>query len=109
MNSSLNDWRFRPVNTSELKDIDIEISALTPPVKINSYKDIVIGRDGVILSKDGRSAVFLPQVAPEQGWNLAEMLSNLAEKAGLDADAWKSGAEFQTFQAIVFGEKEKRK
>jgi len=109
VNSSLNDWRFRPVNTSELKDIDIEISALTPPVKINSYKDIVIGRDGVILSKDGRSAVFLPQVAPEQGWNVSEMLSNLAEKAGLDADAWKSGAEFQTFQAIVFGEKEKRK
>jgi len=109
VNSSLNDWRFSPVNTSELKDIDIEISALTPPVKINSYKDIVIGRDGVVLSKNGRSAVFLPQVATEQGWNLAEMLSNLAEKAGLDADAWKSGAEFQTFQAIVFGEKEKHK
>ena len=35
--------------------------------------------------------------------------ADLAEKAGLDADAWKSGAEFQTFQAIVFGEKEKRK
>lgn len=109
VNSSLNDWRFKPVNSSELKDIDIEISALTPPAKINSWKDIVIGRDGVILSKDGHSAVFLPQVAPEQGWSLAEMLSNLAEKAGLDADAWKSGAEFQTFQAIVFGEKEKRK
>lgn len=109
VNSSLNDWRFSPVTTSELKEIDIEISALTPPVKVNSYKDIVIGRDGVILSKDGRSAVFLPQVAPEQGWDLAETLSNLAEKAGLDANAWKSGAEFQTFQAIVFGEKEKRK
>ena len=109
VNSSLNDWRFSPVNTAELKDIDIEISALTPPVKVNSYKDIVIGRDGVILSKNGRSAVFLPQVATEQGWGLAETLSNLAEKAGLDAGAWKSGAEFQTFQAIVFGEKEKRK
>jgi hypothetical protein len=109
VNSSLNDWRFSPVNSSELKDIDIEISALTPPAKVNSYKDIVIGRDGVILTKNGRSAVFLPQVATEQKWDLAEMLSNLAEKAGLDPDAWKNGAGFQTFQAIVFGEKEKRK
>jgi AMMECR1 domain-containing protein len=58
------------------------------------------------LSKNGRSAVFLPQVAPEQGWNLPETLSHLAEKAGLDKDAWQHGATFQTFQAVVFGEKE---
>ena len=106
VNSAMNDWRFESVKTSELNDIDIEISVLTPPVKIASYKDIVIGRDGIILSKNGRSAVFLPQVAPEQGWNLPETLSHLAEKAGLDKDAWQHGATFQTFQAVVFGEKE---
>ncbi len=109
VNSALNDWRFRPVDASELNDIDIEISALTPPAKINSYKDIVLGRDGVILSKNGYSAVFLPQVATEQGWNLPETLAHLAEKAGLEKDAWQHGAEFQTFQAVVFGEKEEHK
>ncbi|MHB9138243.1 MAG: AmmeMemoRadiSam system protein B [Victivallaceae bacterium] len=107
INSAMNDWRFQSVKTSELNDIDIEISVLTPPVKIASYKDIVIGRDGIIMSKNGRSAVFLPQVAAEQGWDLPETLSHLAEKAGLEENAWQHGAVFQTFQAVVFGEKEK--
>jgi AMMECR1 domain-containing protein len=48
--------------------------------------------------------VFLPQVAPEQGWDLETTLKYLSEKAGLPADAWKEGASFQVFQADVFGE-----
>jgi len=41
------------------------------------------GRDGVVLRVGERSAVFLPQVATEQGWNRTELLDNLARKAGL--------------------------
>ena len=52
--------------------------------KVAGAADIVVGRDGVLLSKEGRSAVFLPQVATEQGWNREEMLDNLCLKAGLD-------------------------
>ena len=64
------------------------------------------GLDGVILGRGNSRAVFLPQVAPEQGWDLDTMLTYLARKAGLPGDAWRSGASFQTFQAHVFGEKE---
>jgi AMMECR1 domain-containing protein len=63
-----------------------------------------VGRDGVILEKNGRSATFLPQVATEYGWGLEEMLDNLCEKAGLAKGAWRNGARFQTYQAEVFGE-----
>ena len=56
------------------------------------------------LEKDGHFAVFLPQVAPEQCWDLPTTLSYLAQKAGLDADAWREGAMFETFQAEVFHE-----
>jgi AMMECR1 domain-containing protein len=56
------------------------------------------------LSKNGRSAVFLPQVAPEQGWDVNQMLTQLSLKARLPADAWKEGASFLVFQADVFGE-----
>jgi AMMECR1 domain-containing protein len=56
------------------------------------------------LKKDGHSAVFLPQVAPEQKWTLDEMLTQLSLKAGLPADAWKKDASFLVFQAEVFGE-----
>jgi hypothetical protein len=36
--------------------------------------------------KDGKAAVFLPQVATEQGWGRHELLDNLCFKAGLTDD-----------------------
>ena len=105
---STKDSRFyyNPVTAKEEPDIDIEISVLSPMRKVNSYNDIVVGRHGVYLMKDGCNAVFLPQVAPEQGWTRDEMLNHLSMKAGLDKDAWRAGAEFMVFTAQVFGEKE---
>jgi AmmeMemoRadiSam system protein A len=100
------DRRFSPVQKEECKEITIEISALTPPSPVASAQEIRIGTDGMVLSKDGHSAVFLPQVAPEQGWDLETTLANLSMKAGLAPDAWKEGASFQVFQAEVFGEPE---
>ena len=104
INASFNDPRFSPVTAAECNDIKIEISALTVPSPIESPDKIRIGIDGVVLNKDGRSALFLPQVAPERGWGVNEMLANLSVKAGLPADGWKEGASFLVFQAVVFGE-----
>jgi AmmeMemoRadiSam system protein B/AmmeMemoRadiSam system protein A len=107
IHACLNDRRFSPVSQDELKDITIEISALTAPAPIASPDDIRIGIDGIVLKKDGKSAVFLPQVAPEQGWDVDQMLTQLSLKARLAADGWKEGASFLVFQAEVFGENEK--
>jgi AmmeMemoRadiSam system protein B/AmmeMemoRadiSam system protein A len=107
INACVNDRRFLPVTEEECNDITIEISALTPPEPVASSNEIRIGIDGVVLSKDGHSAVFLPQVAPEQGWDVNQMLTQLSLKAQLPADAWKEGASFLVFQAVVFGESEK--
>ena len=71
---------------------------------VDSYNKIRLGTDGVVLKKAGRSAVFLPQVATEQHWDIPTMLTELSLKAGLPADAWKEGATFLVFQAEVFGE-----
>jgi AmmeMemoRadiSam system protein B/AmmeMemoRadiSam system protein A len=107
INACVNDRRFPPVSQDELKDITIEISALTVPAPIDSPDKIRIGIDGVVLNKNGSTAVFLPQVAPEQGWDVDEMLTHLSMKAGLPPDAWKHGTSFLVFQADVFGENEK--
>jgi hypothetical protein len=104
IDAAVNDPRFPPVKPEELDDIKIEISALTPPKEVPSYKDIVIGRDGIYMIKGFHRAVFLPQVAPEQGWDLETTLMHLSLKAGLDPFAWKEGAKFYTFQAEVFSE-----
>jgi len=106
IHAALNDRRFRPVTAEELPKLHIEISALTPQVPVASAEEIVVGKHGVVLSKDGHRAVFLPQVAPEQGWSREEMLAHLARKAGLRADAWRDGAAFTVFEAEVFGEEE---
>ena len=102
--SALHDPRFLPVTERELGTLRIEISALTPPRPVGSWRDIVLGRDGMTLEKGNSFAVFLPQVAPEQGWDLPTTLSYLSRKAGLDPDAWREGAKFETFQAEVFHE-----
>ena len=102
--SAIHDPRFMPVSEQELGNLRVEVSALTPPKPVKSWREITLGRDGMTLEKDGAFAVFLPQVAPEQGWNLETTLSYLARKAGLSADAWRDGAKFETFQAEVFHE-----
>ena len=105
VNSAFHDPRFPCLRDKELGEIDIEISALTAPHAVDSYEEIEIGRHGVVLYKGAHSAVFLPQVAPEQGWGLAETLTHLSMKAGLAPDAWHSDCEFHVFEAIVFSEK----
>lgn len=102
--AALRDPRFNPVSPGELAGLRVEVSALTPPRPVESWRDIVLGRDGMTLEKDGAFAVFLPQVAPEQGWDLSTTLSYLSRKAGLPSGAWREGAKFETFQAEVFHE-----
>lgn len=104
IDAGVNDPRFNMVTEKELPMLEYEISALTPPVPVNSYQDIVIGKHGMVIQKHGRSAVFLPQVAPEQHWTLEETLTHLALKAGLPQDAWKEGATWTVFEAIVFSD-----
>ncbi len=104
IDAAFRDPRFLPLTAEEFKDVEIEISALTPAVPVGGWRDIVIGRHGMTLTRNGRSAVFLPQVAPEQGWGIEETLTHLSMKAGLPPDAWREGASFTVFEAIVFHE-----
>jgi len=102
------DPRFSPVKADELKDIDVEVSVLSPPQQVKDASAIVLGRDGVIVSDGGpHEGVFLPQVATETGWSREQFLSDLcSEKAGLPEDCWRSPKiALYTFTAEVFGEK----
>ena len=108
IDAAVHDTRFNPVKYDELKDIEIEISVLTPRQKVNDpLKDIKIGRDGVWIQIGLRRGVFLPQVPTEQGWTTVEQyLDHLCFKAHIpQAGCWKSpDADIQKFQALVFSE-----
>ena len=111
INAAFNDARFCPLSGFELGSVVIEISVLSVPkiVSVSSSKDyfskIEIGKHGIIIERNGCSAVFLPQVPVEQGWDVKEYLSQLCYKAGLSVNAWmESDAKIYSFEAEVFGE-----
>jgi AmmeMemoRadiSam system protein B/AmmeMemoRadiSam system protein A len=104
--SAAHDPRFPRMQHQELERLHLEVSVLSPTERVDGPEAIEVGKHGVVLSKSGRSAVFLPQVAVEQGWNRDTMLTQLARKAGLPGDAWKQDATFDVYTAQVFAEEE---
>ena len=102
--AAFEDDRFRPLTREELEQVHIEISVLSPLRQISSLDELVLGRDGVLMVKDGRSGTFLPQVADETGWTREEFLGHCArDKAGIGWNGWKD-ADLYVYQAEVFDE-----
>jgi AmmeMemoRadiSam system protein B/AmmeMemoRadiSam system protein A len=101
--SATQDYRFSPVTADELKDIEIEVSVLSPLKKIESLDEFVVGKHGIYMKRGIRSSTFLPQVAPEQGWDKQDTLRHLSIKAGLGEDGWK-GAEFYIYTSTIIHE-----
>ena len=100
--SATQDYRFSPISPDELESITYECSILSKPTTIQHYNEIVIGTHGIIVKKYNKSAVYLPKVASEQGWDLDTTLTQLCLKAGLTADDWKSDCQFEVFTAQEF-------
>lgn len=105
--SAFYDPRFPPLAKSELEDIDIEISALSPLREIKSIDEIKVGKHGIYITRGHNRGVLLPQVATENGWDLETFLEHTCLKAGLNPKAWKEpGVTIEIFSAEVFGEKD---
>ena len=114
IDSSTRDPRFPTVSSSELNEIIVEITALTPPVEVvaktmeERLDAIVIGRDGIIIQdrKGVRGALFLPQVPVEWNWTKKQYFGRLCEKAGLPNHVWKDShiTKLQKFQGEIFSE-----
>jgi len=104
------DPRFPPVDRQELDSIIFEVSVLTPPEEIKGRladckKEIVVGRDGLILRWRYGSGLLLPQVPVEMKWDVDDYLANICYKAGAPPDAWLDPAsKLFKFNAIVFKE-----
>lgn len=108
--AAFHDSRFQPVTAGEFGDIDIEISVLTPPKKMD-YTDVrdmmarlTPQKDGVIVEKSRRRATFLPQVW-EQLPSPEAFLTQLCQKAGLHGNEWETGElTLYTYQVQSFAE-----
>ena len=100
------DPRFEPVRASELDEIDVEVSVLGPLEEIDPFDPaaIVVGVHGLVVERGYRRGLLLPQVATELNWDREAFLAHTCLKAGLPADAWRSGAKVYRFAAEVFGD-----
>jgi len=96
------DVRFEPVQPSELKDVEVEISVLTPLRKISNPREVKVGQHGLVIEKGDQKGLLLPQVPVENHWSQRTFLEQTCVKAGLSRDAWRTGATIYVFEAIVF-------
>jgi AmmeMemoRadiSam system protein A len=97
------DHRFDSVSLPEVDQLEITVSVLTPPKKLGSLDDVVIGRDGLYLVHPRGRGVLLPSVAVELGFDTQEFVENTCRKAGLPPTAYKDpDAELLVFTAPAF-------
>jgi AmmeMemoRadiSam system protein A len=101
------DPRFPPIDETDLRTMTVEISVLSPDVKIHRPEEIEIGRHGLDVRRGGARGLLLPQVAVEHGFDREKFLAATCRKAGLSGDAWHDAdTEIRVFEAEVFGDEE---
>lgn len=104
--SAFKDPRFSPLKEDELEDLEIEVSVLSPFVKVRDVNEIKVGVHGIMIKKGFSSGLLLPQVATEYGWDRDTFLTHTCHKAGLPGGAWKSDdVTIEVFSAVIFNEK----
>ncbi len=110
LSAAFHDSRFSPLTATEFEDVEIDISVLSKPQKLE-YEDgadliskLRPGIDGVTLQLDRAGATFLPQVW-EQLPSPELFLGHLCRKAGLVDSAWEtSHPEIEIYQVQYFEE-----
>jgi AmmeMemoRadiSam system protein B/AmmeMemoRadiSam system protein A len=103
--AALRDPRFPPVDTGELNRLEYEISVLSPFRRVTDWKQIRVGRHGLVVRQGESEGVLLPQVAVEQRWDRTTFLNEVCLKAGLPSQCWQAeSSDVFLFTAWVFGE-----
>jgi AmmeMemoRadiSam system protein A len=107
--AAFRDPRFSPLTTAEWPDVDVHLSLLTTPERMQ-FRDeadligqIRAGEDGLILQDGPNRGTFLPSVW-ESLPNPVDFLVHLKRKAGLAANHWSERVEVYRYHTESFGE-----
>jgi AmmeMemoRadiSam system protein A len=101
------DFRFPPITESELDELDLHLSLLTPlePMAVKTRSELLAslrpGHDGLLLEALPHRATFLPQV-----WETLPKPNDFVEelfiKAGLSKDYWSESIRFHRYSVEEF-------
>ena len=101
--AAFEDPRFAELSEREFDKLEIEISVLSPLIRVNDFDEIKVGRDGLLIRMDMHSGLLLPQVASEYNWDRTAFLEQTCLKAGLPKNSYREkNAEVYRFTADVF-------
>ena len=107
--AAFEDPRFEPLSPEEFEEVEIDVSVLTIPEKLE-YENpddlktkIRPGVDGIILQLADHQATFLPSVWEELP-NVNLFFAHLCMKAGLPGDCLRYHPVIYTYQAIEIKE-----
>jgi AmmeMemoRadiSam system protein A len=107
--AAFRDPRFPPLQTHELDQLEIEISVLTEPEpldcasEVELLRQIVPGRDGLILAEGASRGTFLPTVW-ESLPSPQDFIRHLKVKAGLRPDHWSEAIRVWRYHTESFSE-----
>lgn len=99
------DRRVAAIVSSELSEIRIDISVLSPLEPVTDPLSLQIGKHGLYVASGARHGVLLPQVATQYGWDIETFLSQTCVKADLLKDEWKQPkTKISSFIALIIEE-----
>jgi hypothetical protein len=85
--SAMKDSRFSPITKDEFVRLHCSVSILTHFEEAADYLDWEVGIHGIrieFVNEKGhkKTATYLPEVAPEQGWDRVQTIDSLLRKGG---------------------------
>ena len=105
--AAFQDPRFPPLQDNEYEQLEIEISVLGIPEKIefkneeSLLQQIRPNTDGLIIEYNYNRGTFLPSVW-EQLPDKKDFLNHLKMKAGLSSDWWDNGVKVSRYETFSF-------
>ncbi|KAI6230617.1 AMMECR1 domain-containing protein [Aphelenchoides fujianensis] len=104
--SAFHDGRFDPIGAHEIPQLSCGVSLLVKFEAARDYRDWTVGTHGIHIyfAQNGAqlSAVFLPEVAADHGWDHKETMDRLLQKGGFAGpirEADRMGARVERFQS----------
>ena len=104
ISSAVDDTRFPSLTLDELPDLLIEINMLSP-LAPSIPEDVKIGKHGLMINKGSKGALFLPEVAVSNGWDLHTFLDELCRISNLRKGICRyAEANLQAFESEAWEE-----
>ncbi len=100
--AAFHDSRLPPLILSEFQDLEVEVSVMGPITSCPDPGLVEVGRHGLIMRREGRQGLLLPQVPVEWEWDRETFLDQACRKANLPAPAWRDpDTEIYWFEALI--------